>query len=178
MIKAEQREEILRRLKQGETDSANIASETGVSKMQVAAVKAWRKMRADQAENLGTSSTSELSACPKAIGPRAISIRQPYVEMILRGTKVEEYRSHRTLVRGEVYLYAGLKAGDDSEWQRMGMHPGDLPTGKIVGTVEIKDCRRDDAHDCYAYVLENPKRLEQHRTPTNQPQPCFWRPQF
>ena len=47
MITAEQREEITKRLEQGETDSAKIATEVGVSKMQVAAVKAWRKMRRD-----------------------------------------------------------------------------------------------------------------------------------
>src|ERR1039457_330216 len=45
MITAEQREEITKRLEQGETDSAKITTEVGVSKMQVAAVKAWLTMR-------------------------------------------------------------------------------------------------------------------------------------
>ena len=47
MIGEEQREEIQRRLEQGETDSAKIAAEVGVSKMQVAALEAWRTMRQD-----------------------------------------------------------------------------------------------------------------------------------
>ena len=37
----------------------------------------------------------------------ALSIRQPYVEMILTRKKRIEYRSRRTHVRGRVYLYAG-----------------------------------------------------------------------
>lgn len=35
---------------------------------------------------------------------RAISIRQPYVELILRGQKWREYRSVATTMRGRVYL--------------------------------------------------------------------------
>ena len=38
----------------------------------------------------------------------AISIRQPFVEMILRGNKTIEYRSRKTNIRERVYLYASL----------------------------------------------------------------------
>lgn len=44
---------------------------------------------------------------------RAISVRQPYVEMILRGIKKSEYRSQLTHIRERVYLYASLKPGDE-----------------------------------------------------------------
>lgn len=44
---------------------------------------------------------------------RAISIRQPYVEMILRGVKKVEYRSQVTHIRERVYLYASLKPGNE-----------------------------------------------------------------
>ncbi|MDA8409599.1 MAG: hypothetical protein M0001_04305 [Treponema sp.] len=40
---------------------------------------------------------------------RAISIRQPYVELILQGAKTEEYRSMPTNIRERVYLYASLR---------------------------------------------------------------------
>jgi hypothetical protein len=178
MLSGQQREEIVKRLELGETDAARIGAAVGVSKMQVAAVKAWCAMRRDLPEKQGTTPAPESSTSAKASSRRAISIRQPYVEMILRGTKTEEYRSRRTLIRGEVYLYASLKPCDDSEWQKVGLQRGDLPTGKIVGTVEIKDCHLDETEICYVYVLENPKRLQRHLRPTNQPQPCFWRPQF
>ncbi len=178
MISTEQRDEVLKRLAEGETDAAEIAVEVGVSKMQVAAVKAWRTMSLGPLKKEDANPTPESSTTANPSTPRAISIRQPYVEMILRGTKREEYRSHRTLIRGQVYLYAALTAGEDSDWRELGMRPGELPTGKVVGTVEIKDCHLDPSGECYAYVLENPKRLAEHLLPKNQPQPCFWRPQF
>ncbi len=44
---------------------------------------------------------------------RAISIRQPYVELILQGKKWQEFRSRRTHLRGRVYLYASMTPKDD-----------------------------------------------------------------
>jgi len=110
---------------------------------------------------------------------RAISIRQPLVEQILRGQKKFEYRSMNTNIRERIYLYASANPFDDPEtWRKMKMQPGDLPTGVIVGTVEITDCDWDDKAGCYAYTLANPRRLSVHLVPTNHPQPVFWRPQF
>jgi hypothetical protein len=109
---------------------------------------------------------------------RAISIRQPYVEQILRGDKTREYRSRPTSIRERVYLYASLRPADaDAAWAQVEAHPGDFPTGVIVGTVEIAGCR-ELAAGSYAYELRAPKRLRVPLTPTNQPQPSFWRPQF
>lgn len=110
--------------------------------------------------------------------PRAISIRQPYAEMILCGKKREEYRSHPTLIQERVYLYAALRPGDNSDWQKLGKRPGELPTGMVIGTVEIKGCHRNPSRGCYAYVLRDPRRLRRPLLPKNQPLPCFWRPQF
>ena len=110
---------------------------------------------------------------------RAISIRQPYVELILRGIKRREYRSRPTNIRGRVYVYASMKPAEwPREWRMVGKHPGELPTGVVVGSVDIVDCRWDDRTGCYAYRLEKPRRLRPHRTIVNQPQPCFWRPHF
>ena len=110
---------------------------------------------------------------------RAISIRQPLVEQILRGQKKFEYRSMNTKIRERVYLYASAKPFEDPDmWRKMKAQPGDLPTGVIVGSVEITDCQWDDENDCYAYTLANPQRLSSHLQATNQPQPVFWRPQF
>ena len=109
---------------------------------------------------------------------RAISIRQPYVELILRGKKKFEYRSTPTRIRERVYIYASLRAdGTDSQWRLAGAERGDLPTGRIVGTVEIIDCSRD-GQDGYKYGLKAPKRLRTHLSARNQPQPKFWIPQF
>ena len=43
---------------------------------------------------------------------RALSIRQPYAEQILRGTKEIEYRSVKTNIRERIYIYASLSMGD------------------------------------------------------------------
>lgn len=63
---------------------------------------------------------------------RAISIRQPYVEQIMRDTKMIEYRSRPTLVRGNVYIYASLNPEDLFEFKKLKLQPGDLPTGYII----------------------------------------------
>lgn len=109
----------------------------------------------------------------------AISIRQPYVELILTGKKRYEYRSTPTNIRGRVYLYAAKKpAQNDSAWRKAGVKPGDLPTGCILGTVEIVWCRWSDSDDCYRYRLLEPKRLRKVIHPKSQPQPKFFRPRF
>lgn len=110
---------------------------------------------------------------------RAISIRQPYVEQILRGTKKIEYRSVTTSIRERVYLYASLKPADDHKaWRRVKAEPGELPTGAIVGTVEITDCQRGRLKNDFHYILAGPRRLGTPLRAKNQPQPVFWRPRF
>ncbi len=110
---------------------------------------------------------------------RAISIRQPLVELILRGEKKFEYRSQPTRIRERVYLYASARPFEDpAVWRRVKARPGDLPTGVIVGTVEITGCEWDEEKGCFAFALARPERLARHLRPLNQPQPVFWRPQF
>ena len=103
---------------------------------------------------------------------RAISIRQPYVEAILQGKKKIEYRSRKTNIRERVYLYASAKPGEPCH----GLVADGLPTGVIVGTVDIVDCTGVEGD--YEIHLANPNRLDNHLKAKNQPQPMFWRPQF
>lgn len=90
---------------------------------------------------------------------RAISIRQPYCDQILRGIKRTEYRSRRTHLRERVYLYASLTPGDRVDWDDYGCAPGDLPAGVIIDSVEIVDCRWNDASDTFEWKLARPRRL-------------------
>ena len=106
---------------------------------------------------------------------RAISIRQPYVEDILRGKKKYEYRSRPTQIRGRVFLYASLGPGSLEYWKKMKLEPGSLPTGLVVGSVEIVDCL-DDGEGGFKYKLKNPKRYRTPIKPKNQPQPLFFYP--
>jgi hypothetical protein len=111
---------------------------------------------------------------------RALSVRQPYVELILRGKKRQEYRSRPTNIRGRVYLYAGLKPGDyawAAKKYRVRCSSDSLPVGRIVGSVELVGCKtRGDGE--YAWLLPKPRRYRTPLTPRNQPQPSFWKPRF
>ena len=105
---------------------------------------------------------------------RALSIRQPYAEQILRRTKRFEYRSRPTAIRERVYIYASLKPGPAKEFEQMRIHPADLATGVLVGTVEITDC--SGAPGNYKWHLARPKRLQRPLRPTRQPQPAWFNP--
>jgi ASCH domain len=106
---------------------------------------------------------------------RAVSIRQPYAEQILRGTKKIEYRGRRTSVIGErFYIYASLTPGKAKDFESMGLRPGDLPTGVLVGTVEIGKCTGKP--DDYKWHLKGPKRLKRNLSPRKHPQPVWFNP--
>ena len=111
---------------------------------------------------------------------RAISIQQPFAEQILRGEKREEYRSRATNIRERVYVYASLTPGPSERWKGTTWRPGDLPTGLLVGTVDIVDCKWDERRQSYAYALAHPRRLAKPILPVNRKSaaPAFWRPQL
>ncbi|MEO7989915.1 MAG: ASCH domain-containing protein [Chryseolinea sp.] len=89
---------------------------------------------------------------------RAISIRQPFAELILMGKKKFENRSTLTNIRERVYLYASMQqGGSEAQLKQTGKTFEKLPKGIIVGSVEIIDCR--ETEDGYAYKLANPKRI-------------------
>lgn len=105
---------------------------------------------------------------------RALSIRQPYAEQILRGKKNFEYRSIPTNIRERVYIYASKTPGAPEAWKEMEMKPGDLPTGVLVGTVEIRDCSGKPGD--YKWRLANPERFLNKLKPKNHPQPVWFYP--
>ena len=110
----------------------------------------------------------------------AISIKQPFVELILQGKKKKEYRSRRTNIRGRVFIYASsTPRADERDWRKCGKDRDEVPYGVVVGTVEIYDCRPNHAGG-YAYLLRDPVRFGTAKRPRSipKPQPCFWRPEF
>ncbi len=54
----------------------------------------------------------------------------------------------------------------------MGLIPGELTTGVLVGTVEIVDCTGNPGD--YKWHLANPERLETPIKPKNQPLPAWF----
>jgi hypothetical protein len=131
---------------------------------------------------------------------RALSIRQPFAELILRGMKTVEYRSRPTRIIGEPFwIYApkgwGLRAaGSGTIWSRdlatpndplppwmlelaealELWKPGDLPTGVIVGSALIEKCTQSNGH--FEWHLDKVKRLPHPRQPTGLPQPVWFKP--
>lgn len=111
----------------------------------------------------------------------ALGVQQPWVELILRGTKTIEVRSQNTRQRGTIYVYASKRASThpaaNEAVQSHALDIDALPKGLIVGTVELVDsrpCRHDDAeHAClpqssldghFAWRLENPERFREPLT--------------
>jgi len=108
---------------------------------------------------------------------RALSIRQPHAEAIMRGVKKIEYRSAPTKIRGDIYIYAsmGRYSADDeakmlAEYGIDDVACDDLPRGVLVGTVELFDCDGGNWH------VRNPVRLKKPPKPTKHPQPVWFNP--
>ena len=129
---------------------------------------------------------------------RALSIRQPFAELILRGTKTIEYRSRPTRIIGErFFIYASMQpavGSRQSVWSgdlalpdrplppwmielAEGLRlwkPGELPTGVIVGSAIIDRCSRGEG--VYHWHLTGVERLAEHTRPRRHPQPSWFRP--
>ena len=132
---------------------------------------------------------------------RALSIRQPYGELILRGIKTAELRSRATTIVGErFYIYACKSKAkrppppiwsDDLRlatpppplWmielaEQVGMiPPGELaalPRGVIVGSAVIE--RVTPCDQIYRWHLSDVRRLPRPRKPRRQPQPAWFTP--
>jgi hypothetical protein len=106
---------------------------------------------------------------------RALSIRQPYAELILRGIKKIEYRSRPTKIIGErFYIYASRKWAGINGHATSDVREGEAPTGVIVGTAIVARCERENGH--YCWHLASVERLERPRKPKRQPQPVWFRP--
>jgi hypothetical protein len=105
----------------------------------------------------------------------ALSIRQPFAELIMQGVKTVEYRSRPTRVRGRVFIYSSLgrwPAADEAEWaEEFGLDDIDgLPRGVLVGTVELFDCHGEE------WLLRAPERLAKPVKPARHPNPVWFRP--
>ena len=119
---------------------------------------------------------------------RALSVRQPWAELILRGGKTAEYRTRATRVIGEpFYLYAAKSPGPAGAFAAHGLARGDLPTGLLVGVAVLIGCRQvvgDPGAEaalgatpgCWAWDLADVRRLAVPMSPQRHPQPTWFRP--
>jgi len=109
----------------------------------------------------------------------ALGVRQPWVELILRGIKTLEIRSQDTRVRGTIYLYASKKFSElPAAIDAAAIHELDclsLPSGLLVGSVEIAATRLANAKDadlsCVPATLLNQQFAWELRNPLRFPAP-------
>ena len=128
----------------------------------------------------------------------ALSIRQPYAELILRGIKTVEYRSRPTRIIGErFWIYAAGKwprktgkpiwstdvsttggpEGGPPPWMMelaQALIFKDLPTGVIVGSAVIEHVTEGDG--LFHWHLRGVERAKKFRKPTGHPQPVWFTP--
>jgi hypothetical protein len=103
---------------------------------------------------------------------KALSIRHPWVDLILAGTKTIEIRTWATRYRGPLLLHASGAYGisEREAAARLRLPPPDpLTLGAIVGIAELVDCRpvrKEDwksaglpplAGKLWAWVLAEPR---------------------
>ncbi|MBS0261937.1 MAG: ASCH domain-containing protein [Planctomycetes bacterium] len=108
----------------------------------------------------------------------SLGVRQPWIELILRGHKTIEVRSQNTQVRGTIYLYSSRKFSDMPvarvATREYRLDPETLPLGLLVGSVDLWNSRPavpgDASAACvpaelleqqYAWELRNPRRFPQ-----------------
>jgi ASCH domain len=112
----------------------------------------------------------------------ALAIQQPWAELILRGIKTLEIRSQPTRQRGTILLYASKRVSAlpaaQAAARRVDLDVESLPRGKVVGSVDLIDCRHARSNDqqaaCvgaellrgqFAYEVAHPQRFATPRTP-------------
>lgn len=105
-----------------------------------------------------------------------LSIRQPWVELILLGRKTVEVRGWHTAYHGLLLLHASSTL-DFGICDRFGFDPDRLPLGAIVGSVDLVGCTRFTqdtwrslaaAHltsqeftpRLFGWILSNPRRIQ------------------
>jgi predicted transcriptional regulator len=106
------------------------------------------------------------------IDMKALSLKQPFAELVVSGKKTIELRKWNTKFRGEFLVHAS-KSVDKTAMARFGFT--DLPIGAIVGKAVLLDVKKytdefshlsdKDKHlasfewGTYGFILENAERM-------------------
>lgn len=109
---------------------------------------------------------------------KALSLRQPYAELIVRGDKTIDIHIRNTKFRGEFLVHAARRIFEH-DCIKLGIDPKNVVTGKIIGKVNLvgtkkyntieefrKDFDKHKAEDrwfrtpCYGFILEDPQRIK------------------
>ena len=110
----------------------------------------------------------------KILAVKALTIRQPWAELILRGRKPYELRSWKTKYRGPLVIHSAMKV-DSDDARQLGLNPEMLTTGCFVGIAVLSDVRPYTGKDAkllsskraggdwypnlFSWVLMKPRRI-------------------
>lgn len=72
---------------------------------------------------------------------KALSLKQPFAELILQGRKKIELRKWNTKFRGEFFIHASAKS-DAKAMAKFGFVEGSLPLGMIVGKAKLMEVKK------------------------------------
>lgn len=95
----------------------------------------------------------------KADTLRALSVQQPWAELILSGAKNLEYRTRRMREMGPLLLHAsGTRVAEN--YTGVDLDPAELPHGVLVGVVDVVGVQEVEGEDgLYAWQLAHPRRF-------------------
>ena len=71
---------------------------------------------------------------------KVLTIKQPWVTLIMQGNKRFEFRCWQTKYRGEMLIHAGKEIDKEAVKRLSKYLPKELPQGKILGKVALVDC--------------------------------------
>ena len=87
---------------------------------------------------------------------KAITIKQPWANLIIDGYKEYEFRSWKTKYRGKILIHAGMST-DKKYLETFSEYNLECTAGAIIGEAEIVDCILVDEKFNEELVKENHK---------------------
>lgn len=104
---------------------------------------------------------------------KALSLKQPYAELVVSGKKTIEIRKWNTKFRGEFYIHASMQE-DKIAMKKFGYK--ELPKGKIIGKAFLMDVKKYENKEdfkkdkgkhlatidygMYGFLLKDAKRIK------------------
>jgi len=87
---------------------------------------------------------------------KALTIRQPWADLILAGVKTREYRSWRVGYRGALLIHASKRKEQFADVPRSALRGGFVGVVDLVNILLTEDA---DPSKRYAWVFVNPRRI-------------------
>lgn len=75
---------------------------------------------------------------------KALSLKQPWAELVINGKKTIEMRKWNTKFRGDFLIHAS-KVPDDAAMKKFGFK--ELPLGKIIGKAKLIDIKKYESDE-------------------------------